>query len=225
MFARANVALLSILAALALGGAFPAAAQTPERRFELFSEFGGSFFSQNSTNTRIPVLDTSSGQFVFADIRRTSDLATTGRFFAGFRYYFSRMDAFEASYSYSPTDVNEKDMLLEDSNLVIVTVGLSVKSAAHYVSFNYVRYLAVGGRVRPFITGGLGVAHFPHSFQPTKLAGNFGGGLDLSVHERVLLRFEYRDFLVRQPRVFAPPSSPEGLTHNHGPFAGIVLRF
>jgi hypothetical protein len=198
-------------------------ADEPDYKFELFSQIGGSLFSGNSTTTMIPVLDTGSGMLVFGDIQRSSRLPNTVRALAGFRYYFSAADALEISYAFSPTDVKEQDRLLENDGLRIITLGPFVESNAHHVSFNYVRYLVGSGRWRTFVTGGLGVAHFSRTFKPTKFSGNFGGGLDLSLRSNVSLRFEYRDFVVGQPRVF--PTSPDGITHNHGPSAGIVWKF
>jgi opacity protein-like surface antigen len=165
----------------------------------------------------------------------TSSFSKTARLFTGARLRFTRHDALEASYSYSP------------NHFTVQQSGLPAASAYNRVdliSFNYVRYLWVKSRVQPFVTAGLGINRFsgPSGAVPvavTTLSGyvnadngwqfawNFGGGADLVLQRHFALRLELRDYITGQPK----PNSISGITglagtsHNIVPSAGIVIRF
>jgi opacity protein-like surface antigen len=141
---------------------------------------------------------------------------------AGARLRFTRHDALEASYSYSP-------------NLFSLQNGtLSLGSAYNRVdliSFNYVRYLWLRTRVQPFATGGLGTNHFSGPWSGSaaglavgkadngyQFAWNFGGGADLALKRRLALRLELRDYVTSQPSFIT------GTSHNVVPSLGIVFR-
>lgn len=204
------------------------AGKEPEGRFELFAEVGGSFYDDKSASVEIPVFDIPSGSVVLFPARRTSSLISTGRFFAGMRYYFTQNQAFEASYSYSPSDFSETDLVM--GPLGTSEFALVAQIRASFASFNYVRYVRSEGRWRPFLTGGLGFVHFDGLPSATKFSGNFGGGTDIALNRNIALRAEYRLFLMPRPKlpplnVLGGPGSLGGILQNHVPSFGIVLRF
>ena len=217
-----------IFALVFLGVVCPASAQEPESRFELFAEIGGSFYTDKSELVQIPFLDITTGLVVFFPSRRTSSHTTTGRLFTGIRYYFTRNNAVEASYSYSPSDLSETDLVMGsrgDSEFVLVG-----QVRASFASFNYVRYVKPNGRWRSFVTGGLGFAHFNGLTSPTKFSGSVGAGTDIDLHRWFALRAEYRLFLMARPKlspdfVLGGPGSPGGVLYNHVPSVGLVFKF
>ncbi len=217
-----------ILVLIVFGASFPASAQEPESRFEIFGQFGGSFYTDKSELVQIPFLDITTGLVVFFPTRRTSSHTTTGRLFTGIRYYFTRNNAVEASYSYSPSDLSETDLVM--GSLGVSEFVLVGQVRASFASFNYVRYVKPNGRWRSFVTGGLGFAHFNGLTSPTKFSGSVGAGTDIDLHRRFALRAEYRLFLMARPKlspvfVLGGPGSPGGVLYNHVPSVGLVFKF
>jgi len=161
----------------------------------------------------------------------TSSFSKTARLAAGARLRFTRHDALEASYSYSPNHFS-----LQAAGLPAV----SGYNRVDLISFNYVRYLWAKTRVQPFVTGGVGANRFSGPSNASavvsgyftadngwQFAWNYGGGADLVLQRHFALRLELRDYITGQPK----PSSVSGLTgltgtsHNIVPSAGIVFRF
>ena len=210
-----------------------ACAQDPPPRLEVFLEGGGSFLNGGSGQVTIPgvtcpVCGLSSPPEVVAV---TSSFSKTARLFTGARLRFTRRDALEASYSYSP------------SLLTLQPAGLPEVSGYNrvdLVSFNYVRYLWVKTRVQPFVTGGVGINRFSGPSTASAVVGgyftadngsqfawNYGGGADLVLQRHFALRLEIRDYVTGQPKT-SSTSGITGLTgtsHNIVPSAGIVFRF
>ena len=210
---------------------FPwACAQGPPPSYEVFLEGGGSFL--NGSSGQIVVMCPAAACPIGVPCScpsgaLSSTFSKTARAFAGGRYRFTRHDALEASYSYSP------------NHFTMQPSGLSVVSAYNRVdlfSFNYIRYLWVKSRVQPFVTAGLGINRFsgPSGAVPvavTTLSGyvnadngwqfawNFGGGADLVLQRHFALRLELRDYITGQPSIIT------GTSHNIVPSAGIVFRF
>ncbi len=170
-------------------------------RFEPFVQGGGSFYASRSRTFTSP-------QF----LRFTTSFSKSGRLFTGLRFYLSRRDALEASYSYSP---NGMRLTTADSSSSVTTV---VPMKVHHLAFNYIRYFSRRGRTQPFVTGGLGLAAFlEESGGPVEVAGNFGGGFDVRLNSRMSLRTEWRDFFSR-----ADPT--DRIYHNFVPSVGLVFR-
>jgi opacity protein-like surface antigen len=153
----------------------------------------------------------------------TSSFSKTGRLFTGGRFRFTRHDALEASYSYSP-------------NHFSVQQGTQALGSAYnrvnLVSFNYVRYLWTRTLVQPFATVGLGTNRFSGPSSATlvvsglvkadngyQFAWNYGGGADIGLQRHLALRLELRDYVTAQPSFIT------GTSHNIVPSAGIVFRF
>jgi opacity protein-like surface antigen len=161
----------------------------------------------------------------------SNTFSKAARAFAGGRYRFTRHDALEASYSYSP------------NHFTVQQSGLPAASSYNRVdliSFNYVRYLWVKSRVQPFVTAGLGINRFSGPSNASavisgyftadngsQFAWNYGGGADLVFQRHFALRLEIRDYITGQPK----PNSTSGITgmggtsHNIVPSAGLVFRF
>lgn len=199
-----------------------AIAQEHTRRWELFAEVGASWYTSASNRGSIP-LPPAPGLPSSLPFTSTTSFQTTGRLFTGFRYYLSPRNAVEASYSYSPNDF-QRELRVTEGSLFASPIFVPLDTNVHNVAFNYVRYLT-HRRLRPFVTGGLGFTVFDSSFRSsTKFAGNFGGGVDIRVGSRILLRAEFRDFLNERLR-FGNPFAPGGVTHNLVPSVGIVLKF
>jgi opacity protein-like surface antigen len=153
----------------------------------------------------------------------TSSFSKTARLFAGARLRFTRHDALEASYSYSPNH-----FLLQPAGLPAV----SAYNRVDFISFNYVRYLRAKTSFQPFVTAGLGVNRFSGPSNATaasygyvnadngwQFAWNFGGGADLVLQRHFALRLELRDYITGQPSIIT------GTSHNIVPSAGLVFRF
>jgi opacity protein-like surface antigen len=153
----------------------------------------------------------------------TSSFSKTGRLFTGGRFRFTRHDALEASYSYSP-------------NHFSVQQGTQALGSAYnrvnLVSFNYMRYLWVGTALKPFVTAGLGTNRFSGPVSASavvsglvgadngwQLAWNYGGGADIVLQRHLALRLELRDYVTAQPSFIT------GTSHNVVPSVGIVFRF
>jgi hypothetical protein len=138
------------------------------------------------------------------------------------RLRFTRRDAIEASYSYSP-------------NLFSLQNGTQSLGSAYnrvdLISFNYVRYLWLRTRVQPFATAGLGTNRFSGPWSGSaaglavgkvdngyQFASNYGGGADILLQRHIALRLELRDYVTGQPSFIT------GTSHNIVPSAGVVFR-
>jgi opacity protein-like surface antigen len=141
---------------------------------------------------------------------------------AGGRFRFTRHDALEASYSFSPNHFS----LLEGTQ----SLG-SAYNRVDLISFNYVRYLWLRTRVQPFATAGLGTNRFSGPLSASlvvsgqvkasngyQFAWNYGGGADMVLQRHLALRLELRDYVAGQPSLIT------GTSHNVVPSAGIVFR-
>ena len=212
--------------------AFPwACAQGPPPRLEVFLEGGGSFLNGSSGQIAVncPAAACPVGVPCSCPSGALSNtFSKTARAFAGGRYRFTRHDALEASYSYSPNHFS-----LQQAGLA----ALSGYNRVDLMSFNYVRYLWAKTSVQPFVTGGLGVNRFSGPSNASavvsgyftadngwQFAWNYGGGADLVLQRHFALRLELRDYITGQPK----PSSITGMggtSHNIVPSAGIVFRF
>jgi len=206
--------------------AFPwACAQDAPPRLEVLAEGGGSFL--NSGTGLVPLMCvqvcTPSGCTPCPPGTATSSFSKTVRIVAGARYRFTRHDAIEASYSYSPNHLS----------LQLGTESLgSAYSHVDLISFNYVRYLSVRSRVQPFATAGVGMNRFSGPSNASavlygyvnadngwQFAWNYGAGADLVLQRQLALRLELRDYVTGQPSFIT------GSSHNVVPSVGIVFRF
>lgn len=189
-------------------GAFP--------RFEFFVEGGTSFLTDGSIRQVLTVQD-QNGQVVNVPSFTANSFSTAGRVFAGVRYLMTRNNALELSFSYSPNRYE----LSGGTNPPVVTFNRDQRTQwLNVVPLNFVRYLRVPAGARPFVTGGVGTLRFAGIFRDIdKFSWNFGLGIDFPVHERIALRFEFRDFMAGQPELVG------GVTHNLAPTAGLVFRF
>jgi opacity protein-like surface antigen len=160
-----------------------------------------------------------------------SSFSETGRLFAGARYRFTRHDALEASYSYSPNHYS-----LQEAG----QPTLSGYNRVDLISFDYIRYLWTKTRVQPFVTGGVGANRFSgpsnasavvsghfNADKGWQFAWNLGCGADLVLQRHLALRLEVRDYITGQPT----PNSISGITglaatsYNVVPSVGLVFRF
>jgi len=153
----------------------------------------------------------------------TSSFSKTARLFTGARFRFTRHDALEASYSWSPNHFSVQQA---------GQAALSGYNHVNLISFDYVRYLWTKTPVQPFVTSGLGVNRFSGPLNASavlagllnanngwQFAWNFGGGADVVLQRHLAVRLELRDYVTGQP------SNIIGTSHNIVPSAGIVYRF
>ena len=140
---------------------------------------------------------------------------------------FTRRNAIEASYSYSPNRFTAQQGTVSSG---------TIYNRVDLISFNYVRYLWTRTPLQPFATAGLGISRFSGPrfayillvFPPpvssyinnsNQLAFNYGGGADIVLRRHFALRFELRDYVTGQPSFFT------GASHDLALTAGIVFRF
>jgi hypothetical protein len=205
-----------------------ARAQNRPPRFEIFAEGGGSFLNGGHgllPTTACPTVCTPSGCPPCPSGAVTSSFSKTGRLFAGARLRFTRHDALEASYAYSPNRFSVQQMT--------VSVG-SPYNRVDLISFNYVHYLWAKTPIQPFVTAGLGANRFSgplvvvgapsgtwpfNSDNGYQFTWNYGGGADVVLQRHFALRLELRDYVTGQPSFIT------GISHNIVPSAGIVFRF
>lgn len=203
--------------------ALPAAnAQSVSHRIEVFAEGGASF-----TNETTAIVGTVQilGPPPSGDVTvTTASLRTTGRIFAGARFFLDSRDAIEASLSYSPSDL----LLRSTCNPNCGGTRTAVEPLrAFLLAANYVRVFRSAARIEPFLTLGAGLVAFDQ-VQTLRLghdpfATNLGGGFDLRLSRHWAVRAEYRDWIFEMPR--ESQATATGLTHNSVPSAGIVYRF
>jgi len=215
-----------------------ALAQNAAPRLEFFAEAGGSYLNngptQGSVTIGCPVCATPASSNLVEIIPLSSSISTTGRLFAGARFRFTRHDAIEASYSFSP---NHFTYLAESQ---VVASGYS---RVDLLSFNYVHYLWIRTRLQPFATAGIGTNRFgggpafsaipvgtgqlPGGYTLSlvnprdngwQFAWNYGGGADLVLQRHLALRLELRNYVTDQPIPIT------GTSHNLVPSGGIVFR-
>jgi len=207
---------------------FPwAFAQGPPPRLEVFLEGGGSLLNGGSGSVLLSnpcaqvCLPTGCPPCPSSAV--TSSFSKTARLFAGGRFRFTRHDALEASYSWSPNHFS-----LQQAGQAAV----SGYNRVDLISFNYVRYLWTKTPVQPFVTSGLGVNRFSGPLNASavlagllnanngfQFAWNFGGGADVVLQRHFAVRLELQDYVTGQP------SNIIGTSHNIVPSAGIVYRF
>ena len=219
--------------------AFPwACAQDPPPRLEVFLEGGGSFLNNGGSGSYLlgvacPALCTPAGCvpcLPASSVTVIGSFSKTARLFTGARLRFTRHDALEASYSYSPNHFS-----LQPAG----QPTFSGYNRVDLISFNYVRYLWAKTRVQPFVTGGVGVNQFSGPSNASavvsgyvnadngwQFAWNYGGGADLVLQRHFALRLELRDYITGQPK----PNSTSitgmgGTSHDIVPSAGVVFRF
>lgn len=185
-------------------------------RFEFFFEGGASFLTGGSHEQPF-VFQDANGNNVTLALVSSNIYSKAGRTFTGFRIALTRNNALEFSWSYSP---NRYQHQMRTQPLPVVVFDPVQQNSIYNFPINYVRYLRTWQGLRPFVTGGMGLARFPgHSRDVNQLSANFGGGTDVSLREPVALRFELRDFMIVQP------DQTGGVTHNLAPTIGLVVRF
>ena len=201
-------------------------AQKSPPRFELFAEEGASILNSGSGFVATACPAGTSPPCLSGNV--LSNFSKTGRLVAGARFRFTRRDALEASYSFSPNHFSYQNGTFTEG---------PVYNRVDLVSFNYVRYLWTKTPIQPFATTGVGlnrfsgpqgiyadaasIAQFPFSNSDNGLqfAWNFGGGVDLVLQRHFAVRAELRDYVTAQPNIIS------GASHNIVPSAGIVYRF
>ena len=200
-------------------------AQDAPPRFEVFAEGGGSFLNNGAGQISIVcpnVCAPPTGCIPCPSGAVTSSFSKTGRALAGARLRFTRHDALEASYSYSPNHFS----LQEGTQ----SLG-SAYNRVDFISLDYVRYLWTRTRVQPFATAGLGTNRFSGPSSATavisgwvnanngyQFAWNYGAGADLVLQRHLALRLELKDYVTGQPSFIT------GTSHNIVPSVGIVFR-
>ncbi len=213
---------LAVLAASTV----PAAAQDTDRRWELYTHFGGSFIPSKVGTGFLLVGD----PLILEPIPVKSTFAQTGRLAFGGRYRFTRKTSAEVGFAYSPNSFTEEDLEtgdVRDSNIRL-----------QFCHVGFVRYFTREDRVQPYLLLGSGVVrfqNFPES-RSSKLAIHFGGGVDFAISKAVAFRVEHRTFLFERPAallgsIFERPAvllgriRSSGQTLNHVPTVGLVFRF
>jgi opacity protein-like surface antigen len=213
---------LALLIGLAVC-ASSAASQSLASRWELFAEGGASTWNDHFVDSVVLFGNPPTNETLL----HTTHIGSSGRLFAGFRFWMNSHEALEASYSYAPIE------LTESQHCEQVNCGSAWSPSiarAHFFSANYAHAFRVRSRVRPFLTAGIGVMYIHHVafngvFQADPLTVNLGGGVDLRIKEHWFLRAEYRGWLFEAPRQGDSSTAATGLERNQVPSLGLVFRF
>lgn len=196
----------------------PARGQSFWHKTEIFAE-GGVSYSNKRPLVTVQAFPTGNSINFVTFIGSTS-LRTTGRLFAGVRFNFTRRDAFEASYSFSPSDVITAGILAQTNPPSITAISRAAPLRANFFSFNYVRTWSFARRWQPFLTAGIGLGYWSNFYaSKNHFASNMGGGLSYLLTSHWAIRAEYRNF------IFARPDQNSTLTLNQIPSVGLVFRF
>lgn len=225
---RRNLKISAFLQPLALTAALvfwasTAPAQAPPQRWEIFAEGGASTWNDHFVDSVI----LSGNPPTSETLLHTTHIGSSGRLFAGFRFWMNPHESLEASYSYTPIE------LTESQHCEQVNCGSAWSPSiarAHFFSANYVHAFRYRSRLRPFLTAGIGLMYLHHVafngvFQRDPLTVNLGGGADIRIKEHWFLRAEYRGWLFEAPRQTDFSTSATGLERNQVPSVGLVFRF
>ncbi len=205
-----------VLLAVVAASTVPAAAQDTARRWELYTHFGGSFIP-SKLGEGILVIPGDPPTVESTPVR--SVFAQTGRLAFGGRYRFTRKTSAEVGFAYSPNSFTEEQLetgFVLDSNIRL-----------QFFHVGIVRYFSREGRVQPYFLLGTGAVRFQNfpGFRSSKLAFNFGGGVDFALTKTVAFRVEHRTFIFERPAVLLCCLRSSGKTLNHAPTVGLAFRF
>lgn len=190
-------------------------------QLEIFFEGGASVLSGGSGPSAQAFMLNSSGQFsTDPDIIRTNSFSKSGRLLSGLRVMFTNNNALELSYAGGPNRYYEEQQQKNAPSNVTPLLEQVTLDAEDY-AVNYVRYFPRGKWLKPFITGGAGLAHFAAFAVPdvNNFGWNVGAGADVPLWSRLAGRIEIRDYMSRQPDLLT------GIVHNIAPTAGLAYRF
>ena len=137
--------------------------------------------------------------------------------------------------------------LYAQNDLKLISGGTEAKFAgrSHIVNYDLLVYLAPQrAHIRPFAAAGGGLKRYQgtgteQAFQPlsnlallTKTSEtlptvDFGGGVKVHLSRNAALRFEFRDYITKVPRIFEPSPGAKisGLLHHWVPVIGISWTF
>jgi hypothetical protein len=193
----------------------PSAARFPQ--VEVFLEGGASVLTRGGSGVAGQAGIITPNGLGSTDVLGSNLFSKSGRLLAGFRVLLTNNNALELSRSESPNRYEVEDRIPAIS---LVQPRMRVTEEVDDYTANYARYLPWGRNLRPFLTAGVGLAHFAGSNQDIdKFGWNVGVGGDIPLSKRLAVRFELRDYMSRQP---APGT---GLVHNIAPTAGLAYRF
>ena len=197
-------------------------------RVDLFAEGGGSFFDPGELapeHSTALIQGTSTPEVVTT----TQALQDSWRLFAGEDLWFTRHDAIQFSYAYSPADVSFAQTFSPPpppgSGLFSFT-GTAIERL-NIFSLDYVRSFNVGRRWRLLLAAGVGRPLITSQNSNVELgnsasiAFNLGVGLQYNLARHWALRTDYRDFILRERF----PSTGLAFEEDHSPTIGIVFRF
>jgi hypothetical protein len=195
---------------------------TPTRfpQVEVFLEGGASVLNGGSGTYADAYQQLPNGQLApYYGVSRTNYFSKAGRFLAGFRVVLSKNNALELSYAESP---NRYSMTMVSKSAPPGTVPpleqVTLSDAPLVAS--YVRYFHFRASVRPFVVAGAGESHFAGRLEDVNDFGwHAGVGADVPLWNRLVARFEVRDYMSRQPDLTS------GIVHNFAPTAGLAYRF
>jgi opacity protein-like surface antigen len=232
-----HLAILASAISLAILWVAPTSAQKTPPRLEIFAEGGGSFITGSNGQKCTSACPT----YVSAGPNLMSSFSTTGRLVVGGRFHFTRHDALEASYGFSPNHLTLQGAEFFPMTGLVEPISASSYNRLNLFSCNYVRYLWTRTPLQPFATGGIGMNHFSGPANATavvegligasngfQFAWNFGGGTDIVLNRHFAIRLELRDYLAAQPSTTTGAIGnvvPTGTSHNIVPSAGVVYRF
>ena len=201
-----------------------------KRHFEFYA--GGGASTINDATSESFIIVGVDGVAVANDTILTTHVHPGARFLGGFRYFLTPRDAFEASYSYAPTNITITltDTLITSTGTSTSVILLPTSVRSHLYSFNYVRRFRPTAKWQPYLTAGVGGVHWQAvqnaAFVPgfgDGFTGNFGGGINWKFSEHWSVQAEYRDYLMSHPRF--ERLAPGGMSHDQAPTVGLTFRF
>ena len=218
--------------------------------FAFILMFNTTVRAQEGSRTRVTVFgagtfSSSERQFILDPQATTPEFATKfvsgGRIGARFTYDWSEKMAFEGTFGYGTSNFTVTDLTENPTE----TRGFGMRQSQFSGNVLYF-FNPPGSKIRPFVTGGIGVVKFSptdaakeKALDPngdgfidektvinstSKFGLNFGGGVETKITSKLGIRFDFRDFWTGVPPFGLPQTDPGGAVDFY-PVDGSIHNF
>ncbi len=169
---------------------------------------GSGFFQKQTTNGGV-----------------TNEASNSGGVMAGYRFNLKNWLAVEGDYDY----LKNHETFLSSSGTTFVPMNVHSATGVAIVKLPSFKVPALK-IVSPFVLGGGGAMFFDtrgglSSKQQTRGAFVYGGGVDVPISKRFLVRAQYRGFIYKIPDFEMTSLKVDKYTHSAVPSVGLVFTF